>query len=393
MTTINSEKLESFNLLIIDPQNDFTLEDGGLSVPGAIADARRLVKFMQEKKDSVNKIFVSLDTHTEKHIGHQKFWKKVNKSGEDIKDDKSGLAIHPDFYTIFDTSPTLQKIQDKNGELYSPVNDSLYDYARDYIKSFATKDAEGNNVPNEKGVPLIWPTHCIEGTWGHKIYEPLESLLLKDDFSGKTSYYIKGQNELVEMYSIFKGEYNNTDNKTSYEGDMKANNSIDGKFDYVTLYQNTEINKLPEKEKLKSMAPYLNTQFNRNGLFNELTKDGSPIYIAGEALSHCVNWSLRDLVNNIKTEKLDNYVDDEGKIISNKIFLIKNASSAIGGFEDNVTNLLAFCESNNVQPVDIDEAAASITGGNRRRTRKSGKKRKNKSYKKNRRSRGKKSRK
>lgn len=384
MTTINSATLESFNLLIIDPQNDFTLEDGTLSVPGAIADAHRLVKFMQEKNDSVNKIFVSLDTHTEKHIGHQKFWKKVDESGEDIKD-KSGLAIHPDFYTIFDTSPTLQRIQDKTGRFYSPVDDSLYEYAQGYIKSFApTKDADGKEIPHEKGIPLIWPTHCIEGTKGHQIYKPLETLL-KESFSEKTSYYIKGQNELVEMYSIFKGEYENKDNKNqSYIGKMDMEYpSGDGKVDYGNLCDATII---------KTMAPYLKTQFNKDGLFKELTKEESPIYIAGEALSHCVNWSLRDLVNNIKKESVAGYIDENGEIKPNKIYLIKNASSAIGGYKDNVTSLLEFCRSNNVQTVDIDDVAV-ITGGNRRHTRKSGKKRKNKSYKKNRRSRGKKSRK
>ena len=39
--------MESINLMIIDPQNDFCLKNGSLSVPGADKDMERLAKMIE----------------------------------------------------------------------------------------------------------------------------------------------------------------------------------------------------------------------------------------------------------------------------------------------------------------------------------------------------------
>ena len=57
------------NILIIDPQVDFH-EGGKLAVQGATDDSIRVSSFIQKQKDKLNKVFVSLDTHTHCHIGH-----------------------------------------------------------------------------------------------------------------------------------------------------------------------------------------------------------------------------------------------------------------------------------------------------------------------------------
>ena len=85
-------------LLVIDPQNDFTdasytnhdgskskfgdLYLGKLCVGGASGDYERLITLLDTNGKDFNEIHVSLDTHTEKHIGHPKFWKQYD--GNDI---------------------------------------------------------------------------------------------------------------------------------------------------------------------------------------------------------------------------------------------------------------------------------------------------------------------
>lgn len=49
-------------LLIIDPQVDFH-EGGSLGVPGATADTQRLCQFVQQHRDDIDDVFVTLDSH------------------------------------------------------------------------------------------------------------------------------------------------------------------------------------------------------------------------------------------------------------------------------------------------------------------------------------------
>jgi hypothetical protein len=61
----------------------------------------------------------------------------------------------------------------------------------------------------------------------------------------------------------------------------------------------------------------LKTTFN-DSLFDSLTANGNSIWVCGEALSHCVQFSTRDIVKRISEKKM-----------SNKVFLIQNASSYV----------------------------------------------------------------
>ena len=61
----------------------------------------------------------------------------------------------------------------------------------------------------EKGVPslMIWPEHCVVSAWGHAIAEPLRAAL--DEWRNKTGlpvrYIFKGENPYTEQFSIFEG--------------------------------------------------------------------------------------------------------------------------------------------------------------------------------------------
>lgn len=352
------------NVLIIDPQNDFH-EGGNLEVPGAIGDSGRISDFLTIKKDQLNKVFVSLDTHTHHHIGHAGYWKLATE-------DSNGP-----FDEVFFTPFTLFSVDDENIYVTKEgVNDveveprltDLKTWTLNYISALNKRD-------NPKGRPLIWPEHCIEMENGHKVHEKLKGAL-DALHQSKVEYHIKGQNEAAEMYSIFKAEIpvpRDTDIALCYHGAF-ANN---GEFkDKIKLSSKIDIPGSDEPD-----GVYLNTEFNQE-LYHSLTSDGHPIVICGEALSHCVNWSLRDLVDKLIEDGKPEYVED-GKIKPGKIILFRNGSSPVRNFtEPNVVDLEKYCEEKGVSIKDFvegefqDSQSATARGG-KRKSKKIQKKRKN----------------
>ena len=293
------------NLLIIDPQEDFHPPDGALSVMGAIDDSKRIVSML----DKFDNIYVSLDTHTNTHIGHPEFWNPNNLGGV--------LKVESDkIYVSSDNFKTQTEITAKDT--------NLTDYALKYVKRVQEEEAK-NGLGK---TPMVWPLHCVENTDGHKIHKPLKNAL-----SNKTNaqYYVKGQNELAEMYSIFKSEIQ--------PNDIDAEKTV--------LYNTTIPTEVSDVGKAdidgKINKPYLVTDINRTSgsLFSELTKDNKDVYFCGEALSHCVNYSLRD------------FVDNKGDYKGN-VYLVLNCSSCVvlpkteTLFFDNIVKLIDYCKNNKV---------------------------------------------
>ena len=79
-------KLRKIVLLIIDPQIDFHEEGGekgtdsyhplgSLAVPGANADSERVANMINSNIDSINDIFITMDSHFSTHIAHQMCWR------------------------------------------------------------------------------------------------------------------------------------------------------------------------------------------------------------------------------------------------------------------------------------------------------------------------------
>ena len=54
--------------------------EGSLGVPGANEDSERIAEMIRENMDSIDEIYVSLDTHMKYHIAHPTFWE--NKDGK-----------------------------------------------------------------------------------------------------------------------------------------------------------------------------------------------------------------------------------------------------------------------------------------------------------------------
>lgn len=255
-------------LLIIDPQNDFCAPEGALSVPGATEDCLRLIKMIDGLGARLNSIHVTMDTHHIFHIAHPIFW--LDKNGK-----------MPDPYTII-TSESIA-----NGEFRAAVPQYQH-YAIEYV---STLEKTG------KYNLCIWPPHCLIGSWGHDIYEPLSKSLINWECSlpGRiVDYTYKGSNVRTEHYSAIRAEVSDAADPSS----------------------------------------------RTNFTLIERLKSADNIAIAGEAMSHCVANTVRDLITCIPAEKL---------------IVLTDASSNVPGFEKLGADFTTEIESVGVKLMTTEE--------------------------------------
>jgi len=154
-------------LFIVDPQNDFVLENGMLPVPNAKQDMARLISFIGVYGKEIDDVLISLDAHSVIHVGHPSFWQM-----------KDGSEVKP--FTFVD-KVMLKKITPRFCEVY--------------VKADIKKN----------GPVMIWPEHCIKGDHGYCVYTPLMTVL--NDWQvkcGKPIRFVeKGQDIRFEMHSAF----------------------------------------------------------------------------------------------------------------------------------------------------------------------------------------------
>lgn len=122
----------------------------------------------------------------------------------------------------------------------------------------------------------IWPYHCLEGTFGASLEGQLANMIYFHSLVRQTEAksIVKGQSPVTEMYGIFKPEYDP---------------------DYVI-----------NKELLEEISSY------------------DKIFISGEAKSHCVLESLRQLLEYM----------NENHHSTSKVFVLEDCMSSIPGFEE-----------------------------------------------------------
>jgi len=151
---------------------------------------------------------------------------------------------------------------------WTPRREEFKEHAVKYTKSL---EADG------KFKLIIWPEHCLIGTPGHNVMPTLQFAFLQwgKAHNDCINFVNKGENPLTESYSALCAEYKmETDTAT---------------------HTNTElIERLLEAER---------------------------ILICGEAKSHCVNYTVRDLVNHWPKERLKD------------LWILEDGMSPVGGFE------------------------------------------------------------
>jgi len=188
--------MNNVQLLIIDPQIDFTsngsdpnIPKGTLYVPGSEGDMERLATMIKRLRSKIDDIHVTLDSHHRLHIAHPMFW--VNSQGK-----------HPEpLVTVITTSDI------KNG-YWRTFNPAHQDRAYNYVKAL---EDEGRYILT------IWPYHCIITTMGHAVHPILEQALAQWELEewAMVDTVTKGSNFWTEHYSIVQAAVPDPADKTT----------------------------------------------------------------------------------------------------------------------------------------------------------------------------------
>ncbi len=221
-------------LLVIDMQNDF-MENGSLPVKGSHKDAENISTFIYNNIDKIHRIAVSLDTHNPLQIFHPCWW--IDKDGN-----------NPTPYTTI-------TLADLDLGKWSPITELIK--SRTYVEKLEQ---------NAKKTLMVWPYHCLQGTYGGALENQLSNMIYFYSIAKKSviKRIVKGFDPLTEMYGIIRAEYD-------------------------------------EKN-------YINMDF-----LNEC-ESYDKIFIAGEAADFCVFESVKQIVqhfsNNLKVLKKINILSD-----------------------------------------------------------------------------------
>lgn len=248
----------SNKLLIIDPQNDFMDQpNAALPVPGALADMARLSKLLDSDVMKFSEVIVTLDSHAGYGVERTTFWQDEN--GKEVapftlvtaQDVKSGRITPKDISQVINVLEMLSRLQEKR-----------------------------------PGPMVIWPVHCVTGTWGHNVESTLAGALARWELKNFKSvrYVVKGQSPDTEHFSAIAA-------------DVVMNNDP-------------------------------RTQPNLD-LLNALGNGKDTVFVAGQAASHCVAFTVEDFWGTLPFDK------------RNCVALLTDCMSPVPGFEDQAERFFA----------------------------------------------------
>jgi nicotinamidase-related amidase len=253
------------HLFIVDPQEDFCNPKGALFVNGADKDMQRLAAMVRRLKGKIDDITVTLDSHRKVDVSHPIWWKRV------------GDGACPNPFTILGPSADGQRIvtMKLDNGAWVPTNEewttympSWFNRSLDYLKKLAAT----GRYPH-----CIWPEHCLIGTPGHNVQGDLMGALSEWEAQfAVINYVTKGSNIWTEHFSAVKAEVPDPSDPSTQV--------------------NTDLIKVLEESDL--------------------------VVTGGEALSHCLANSLRDVVAAFSDPK---YVQ--------KVVLLTDATSNVTGFD------------------------------------------------------------
>ncbi len=168
-------------LLIIDAQNDFCDKKGSLYVKGAEDDMNRVASFIMRNMDELDSIILTLDSHRVIDISHPAGW--VDENGNPISSSGFVPISHQDIL---------------DGKYTWTINPM-------WPKTYTEKIEASKNFTH-----LIWPEHCIIGTWGHNIFPAVADAVhaweRKRGGVGGAEYVTKGSNPLTEHFGAFQAQ-------------------------------------------------------------------------------------------------------------------------------------------------------------------------------------------
>jgi len=251
-------------LVLVDVQNTFCIPGfdlyvGGRSGTGAVDDNIRLCEFIYRNLGLINRISPTMDTHQVMQIFHSIFL--VNDRGE-----------HPHPFTMISVEDIEQGRWKFNTALCRSLNVTP-EFGQRYIRHYVQSLKKGGKYDL-----TIWPYHAMLGGIGHALVSSVEEAIFFHTIARRSQpdYQIKGSNPFTEHYSVIGPEV-----LTGPDGE-------------------------PVGE--------------RNAYFGEILFSFDAVIVAGQAKSHCVAWTIDDLLSDLRDEK---------RKLAEKVYLLEDCTSPV----------------------------------------------------------------
>jgi len=199
-------------LLLLYPQNSFchvvpaeqqqTLHDGELCVPGAWEDMERVAGLIERLGKTLYDIHVALESRHWLHISHPIWFH-----------DKFGKQPEPFTVMRLQSGSIVGSREDREG-----VTCDVGEY-KTSCPYLTKRTVEYLRRLEERGryVHRIWPTHCITGTPGHCIVRPLMESLRGwcQDNLVPTNFHTTGGNIFTEYHSALQAAVPDPDDRAT----------------------------------------------------------------------------------------------------------------------------------------------------------------------------------
>jgi nicotinamidase-related amidase len=251
-------------LIAIDVQNTFCIPGfelfvGGRSGSGAVDDNRRLCEFIYRNLAHLTRVVATMDTHFAMQIFHPILL--VDEQGN-----------HPQPYTLV-THDDVQQGRWKFNPTAAPMLGVELEYAQEHLLHYTRELQE-----REKFDLTIWPYHAMLGSIGHALVPAVEEAIFFHTVArySQPEIEIKGRNPLTEHYSALGPEV------------------LEG----------------PDGRQLST----------KNEGFLDLVEQFDAVIIAGQAKSHCVAWTVADLLAGLQTRSPE---------LAQKVYLLEDCSSPV----------------------------------------------------------------
>ena len=251
-------------LLIVDAQNTFCIPDfelyvGGRSGTGAVDDSRRLCTFLYGNLHRITRVIPTLDTHQAMQIFHASFL--VDNDGR-----------HPDPFTTVSVEDIEQGRWRFNPEVARGLGLDL-EYGQRHLLNY-TRLLQTSGKYNL----TVWPYHSMLGGIGHALVSAIEEAVFFHSIArySQPDFHVKGNNPLTEHYSVLGPE--------------------------VTVG--------PDGQPIAGKD---------QGLVEALLEFDAVI-IAGQAKSHCVAWTIDDLLQGVL---------ERDRTLASKVYLLEDCTTPV----------------------------------------------------------------
>ncbi len=262
------------SLIIVDAQNTFCIPGfelfvGGRTGRGAVDDNVRLCRFIYRNLGSITEISPTMDTHQAMQIFHGIFF--VNDRGE-----------HPAPYTLI----SVEDIEEGRWKFNKEISHGIM-YGEEYVERHLlhyTRELRRSG----KYELTIWPYHAMLGGIGHALVSSVEEAVFFHSMArcSRPDIHVKGDHPLTEHYSVLGPEV-----ETGPGGEP------------LQLRTESLFGKSAASE----------------SIYGKLSEFDA-VVIAGQAKSHCVAWTIADLLKKI-------VAGDESHV--EKIYLLEDCTSPV----------------------------------------------------------------